>query len=524
MTCHQFAQIRLHYPAPSQTRGFWTKEETPSPLATQPTTRSKISGPTRIVTRSRSKQELHTEGGLSSFKETKDGLQTKKDAQRKKGIQTQKTKVKDSAITGHDETVNSRGASAQKGKKVVKQVVKQVVEHADKDSHLDLSASTNVDVSANIDLSANESGDSCSDSDPLNECPCEIKNVPTKWIACSKCKQWWHIKCAGINASEFNKLKQSYYKCVLCVLNLIGQSDEAQALKRKLAFAITVKEGEKTEITPTKGKTDDIGKQTANCLKNSTKTGQNIVILDNINTPSQYKDSGKILKEIKNQKPTLNVNFAYILSAGGVALHCKTAEDKTLALEPWPSASFGNSDIEAHEPAGGKHKPAIVCRNIPRHMTDEEIKEAAEEFTGKKCTVRRFKNHRTDSYMPIAKLELCSQSAAQLLVEKGIIVGRKVLPCEPSIKNSVIRCYNCNEYGHTQKCCKNVLSCTDCGQNHNTLYCSNVKYCRNCKVAGHSADSKRCPTYRRLSTLLSNRYNLRENEAAAIECEVLRNL
>ena len=57
-------------------------------------------------------------------------------------------------------------------------------------------------------------------------------------------------------------------------------------------------------------------------------------------------------------------------------------------------------------------------------------------------------------------------------------------------------CYNCHQFGHTQKACKNTTRCSWCAQEgHNSCKLGGPKCC-NCG-GNHSAGYRKCPEYRK---------------------------
>lgn len=72
----------------------------------------------------------------------------------------------------------------------------------------------------------------------------------------------------------------------------------------------------------------------------------------------------------------------------------------------------------------------------------------------------------------------------------------------------VMRCFNCCQYHHRSKECKNKTACQKCGEEHETSKCTSViLQCVNCKIAvetfkvnlevGHAAYDKNCPMLKR---------------------------
>ena len=63
-----------------------------------------------------------------------------------------------------------------------------------------------------------------------------------------------------------------------------------------------------------------------------------------------------------------------------------------------------------------------------------------------------------------------------------------------------IRCSKCNTFGHHRNLCKEEdQTCPRCGSiGHDARSCNGLKYCKNCKVEGHSAAYSGCPFYKQL--------------------------
>ncbi|KAH8914007.1 hypothetical protein BT69DRAFT_1209808, partial [Atractiella rhizophila] len=62
-------------------------------------------------------------------------------------------------------------------------------------------------------------------------------------------------------------------------------------------------------------------------------------------------------------------------------------------------------------------------------------------------------------------------SAADTLIEFGLVIDGKVYTVEKSIRN-VLRCFKCQQPGHTATRCKAPVSCGVCAGPHFTKSCS----------------------------------------------------
>lgn len=79
----------------------------------------------------------------------------------------------------------------------------------------------------------------------------------------------------------------------------------------------------------------------------------------------------------------------------------------------------------------------------------------------------------------------------------------KVIQIEPprSIKNSIIQCTRCQQYGHSKSYCNKPYICVKCGGFHNTKDCKKTKETpAKCALCGgdHPANYKGCEHYHKL--------------------------
>ena len=233
--------------------------------------------------------------------------------------------------------------------------------------------------------------------------------------------------------------------------------------------------------------------------------------MDCIQSPAKYHNSKAILKAVNESKPDLKFDFAYPLTRGGLALHCSSSPDRAVALHPWKEGSFGSANVKPHVPTGSYQGRRIIIRDIPRSISDLDIKASLESETDTECVkVHRYYNHRHNSYMPVASAtfsEPLSNSTYRRLLQKGITANTHHLNIQPFRSNRITRCYSCQSFGHIAKACVFDKKCLECacvltsGSSHT---CHEIKCC-NCNSALHTADSKRCPEYQKYLSILSHR-------------------
>ena len=80
-----------------------------------------------------------------------------------------------------------------------------------------------------------------------------------------------------------------------------------------------------------------------------------------------------------------------------------------------------------------------------------------------------------------------------------VIICRSLYRVTAYVANP-IRCSKCNSFGHHRNLCKEEdQTCPRCGTTgHDARSCNGLKYCKNCKVEGHSAAYSGCPFYKQL--------------------------
>ena len=88
--------------------------------------------------------------------------------------------------------------------------------------------------------------------------------------------------------------------------------------------------------------------------------------------------------------------------------------------------------------------------------------------------------------------------ASETLPEE-VIICKSLYRVSAYVANP-IRCSRCSSFGHHWKTCvEKEQTCPRCGcTGHDAKSCSGLKYCKNCKVEGHSAAYSGCPYYKQL--------------------------
>lgn len=144
----------------------------------------------------------------------------------------------------------------------------------------------------------------------------------------------------------------------------------------------------------------------------------------------------------------------------------------------------------------------IIITGIPSTTPTAKILEYIKETTAD-CTItleKIIKKENSSNYQMILNLDY--NDAQKLLAKKSLLVGLN--NCRIRIYRPIIRCGNCQLYGHSSANCRRESICAKCSRGHNTGDCpyanDRSQYrCTNCYTrtdyVPHTADSSSCPLY-----------------------------
>ncbi len=341
-----------------------------------------------------------------------------------------------------------------------------------------------------------------SDTDPTQECPCK-RDLNSKYIECSKCLQWWHQECLGYNNSLFKKIHHGYFLCPFCSIQLLKPDIRVFSQITELVkdFGVNIETGPKQIDQP------DIPCSDQSSQGNEATKENNIVILDNIGECGKFQNSASILKEIKKHKPKLDVDLAYPLAGGGLALHCSSEQSTAEALESWPQGAFGSKPIKPHPPSSRNQSQTIIIRSVSTKLATSELEQHIKSTLHFDASARRLYNRSTGNPFPLVKLTVAKDIAAKLICSGITLFGHTHL-CEPLHSRKIIRCYNCQQFGHCAASCRYNTVCCNCSGNHPPAQvCTLPPKCNNC-AGEHSAAHKSCPVYKTLFRKLTSNHGI----------------
>ena len=354
----------------------------------------------------------------------------------------------------------------------------------------------------------------CNDTHP----PIRRYNV-VQWVQCENCDSWWHAECVCINPEDILKLDlyEIPYTCVLCVLqgspwivenNKINVTvtpvkDKISKLNRESDIkqkSNTDRDNSKEQKpTPSKSCTENKHQVSGRPVQQGSETvsnSNNIVVVDNIEEAHQFKSSKSIRDNLSRHPELQEVEFAYSLPKGGVALHFKSEEKANNILENWPGSVFSQSE-KPHRIRGKGSVQIGFVKNIDLKLTDNQLKSFLESSGCKVKEVSKVFHRHSGKPMPIRKVTFESESDLEeaIRLEFPYKINGKQAFCEKEKQFKVVRCFSCHRYNHIAANCPYKNTCENCGsEEHIYTECQKQSRCKNCG-GNHKSSSNSCPEY-----------------------------
>lgn len=394
--------------------------------------------------------------------------------------------------------------------------------------------------------------------------------VNEKIIQCDgKCEQFFHIKCAYLNDNEYKTLKKIqnvFWFCNKCykeskksipmtVNNKINEkigeiNDNIEKLRQDLRCTTCINEEDidksnsmcsenqkerlqekRRKYGQTNNEECDIGndenaRQYRNISSRSIKKKENnVIIIKPIDINEKSEKTENVLKQAVDPKK-LQIGIAQIkkLKEGGLAVQCDKTEHVLNLIKEAKEKMGQEYEIRLPKERKSSDKMLIIGVlnsqiNDDREKWEQEICE--QNGIGKINIIHKKVNYYKTTVNLI--IEVDKETMAMLHTEGKIKMGWQM--CKIVEYLQIMRCYNCNEYGHIALHCKGETACGYCAGHHSYNECvGDFAECVNCIRANerykmryntrHEVNDKKCECYKRIQDILKRKSEEEWNNCA----------
>ena len=220
--------------------------------------------------------------------------------------------------------------------------------------------------------------------------------------------------------------------------------------------------------------------------KKSSRSIEQIPLLEN--SDRGLANCMDIKKAFDKHFPNNKLIHASRNSRGKIHLEFDSADTAADIMQNWNKDAMG-TDTSVTTPRRKRRQNAPIIRGIDPGVSKETLAEQISEQLHtdiEKVTIRRFIKKPDNAKMTTVKVDLHERTVLETSLANSLFVNQQFFrPTEYIEKTDihVIRCFNCQKFGHIAPFCKLGQKWAKCARNHNTDSCQqqgqNYK-CVNC--------------------------------------------
>jgi len=143
----------------------------------------------------------------------------------------------------------------------------------------------------------------------------------------------------------------------------------------------------------------------------------------------------------------------------------------------------------------------IVLRDLHHSIPTEDIKEELQTYGHTARNIINIRHRVSKEPLPMFFVDLEPAANNKEIYKLEYLQNTKIRVEAPRIKNSIIQCTRCQDYGHSKTYCRKPYNCVKCGKSHDSQTCTKPKdtpaTCALCN-GNHPANYKGCTVYRDL--------------------------
>nr|CAH7720702.1 unnamed protein product [Callosobruchus chinensis] len=234
------------------------------------------------------------------------------------------------------------------------------------------------------------------------------------------------------------------------------KSEEVPASKKKATSKATTHDPEVTGTVPTVGAGNNQQEDTAvETVKESRKEKR---------PPPLYIHREEQWQEVTKKKRLSCKNPAKLTRAG-IKIQLDTKDEYRQARR-----TLEEQGVEHHTYSLPEDKPlSVVIRGIPRVSGEDEVKADLQEKGFHPIKVNRMTSRRSRKAIPLVKVDLPKEEVEVYKVQD--CCQMKVTVEALRRKTGPGQCYRCQQFGHSQLCCRGAVRCVRCAGAHRPSEC-----------------------------------------------------
>jgi hypothetical protein len=308
--------------------------------------------------------------------------------------------------------------------------------------------------------------------------------------------------CNTVYGSAHNKLKRVEQKLAKLTDKVNNVDTKIEKVSKSPLYSQVA--GSSGKHKHDKSLSQPLSPHLVNGLKSITKAAQ-----DNENTERLKRTRVVIKPEDTNIRTSRDIRRAFNKHYQGVIIkHCRLTasgsitfefDDETIAKSvqnEWSLEYFGgNKGMKIP----GDFNTVGMVKHVYDDFTEQDIKQdILNNYPGdiKKCEFQKRKSDQ--SFNGMIKIEFASREALLKVVSDRIkFCNQRYIVEEYKRKGKVVKCGNCQGWGHVHRYCTKPAKCGKCAEKHETRTCTITSgyKCAHCGK-GHVAGSFDCDVYK----------------------------
>jgi hypothetical protein len=338
---------------------------------------------------------------------------------------------------------------------------------------------------------------------------------------------------------NLNKCHQEFKKLILNQNNLINKLKNELCSEVKASNGLHLEYLEKISQEISQLKESSFSKSFSDVVRSTTiaeiKRQQHVVVIKpNVNKGLKTcVDTQKALKSaVSPQQINIGVKRIKNISGGGLIVECRLGKECQVLIR---EVNNKTEDITADKPR--EKRPKLIIKGVSSDTNENELIEkiinnnesiktflsnmgsaALSQHISLKFKFRKKSRKGDDNYC----IEVSPQMR-KILLSSGSKLFVDWKSCKVEDYLPLIRCYNCNGFGHKKENCKQEFeSCGHCGQRHATVNCftdRNSSFCTNCdkfnktrnpstkRETNHSSYSHKCQSFIKMQEIIKSKIN-----------------